>query len=376
MQSGRLTDRYAAQQSDFQSRSSLQFVSTASNTNAFFLSLVCIAHSDQSRLIARAASRAADASDLKSSHAAQAKLIAQLQSTNARLSRDLYGDDGEIARLRASDAYLVDAYVRKSRLLLLRRTMSDAFGVWRYQFNLLQQQRMHTTKFIVPYYQRRILNGVFAAWRSRTAAAKRVSTELYWRSQMSQLSNQLVSDYEHSIRELRQQLAKAHEVIQFHADDQLNMESKLKQAFMRGVCAINREAMSVFGAEAHPDATKSLDVRESNIHVNWSDQPTNTNDHHPLPSSNARNNQTSNDDDAIDAPAMTASRLASDNDSASDADDEAPSIHRHLPFPNAKLKSKTPSSNAAAHRHGPSHRSKSSGKASASDNLAHRQRKD
>ncbi len=165
--------------------------------------------------------------------------IEKLKEANLKAER-------EAARHRGQQEQMVSSWTNQHAQVVGLRLRTAAWNLWRKQFLEETQMKRLTTKFVEPHQRRRVLTSVLSAWRSVARSSKRVADERYWRNQVQQTTTNLISDYEKNLGELRHQLAQAEDVIRYHHEDQSMMEEKLKQAFIRGVCALNREALSVF----------------------------------------------------------------------------------------------------------------------------------
>lgn len=180
-----------------------------------------------------------------------------LQDEIERLKELNLKKDRELDRLHSQQSKMVESWTIQHDHVLRHRYQSMVWSVWRRSFLDQQELKRLTAKFVHPHYRKRMLLKVISSWRSQARASKRVADEAYWRGQIQETTAQLIQDYEKNLSELRHQLAQAEDVIRYHHEDQTMVEEKLKQAFIRGVCALNREALSVF--------TSPGEVAEANI---------------------------------------------------------------------------------------------------------------
>ena len=169
-----------------------------------------------------------------------------LQEEIEKLKEANLKGEREATRHRGQHEQMVDRWSDKFRQVVSLRTAAAAWGLWRKQFLEQQELKRTTAKLADPHYKRRVLAQVLSSWRSVARASKRAADERYWRDQVQQTTSNLIADYEKNLSELRHQLAQAEDVIRYHHEDQVAAEEKLRQAFIRGVCALNREAVSVF----------------------------------------------------------------------------------------------------------------------------------
>ncbi|XP_066270366.1 centrosomal protein POC5-like [Branchiostoma lanceolatum] len=96
------------------------------------------------------------------------------------------------------------------------------------------------------HYEQKISSRVWAAWHGVIEAKWRQRVERACQAKAQEVCMQLTNDYEARISSLNEALEAARtEVTRLHGErDQY--EETMKKAFMRGVCALNLEAMSMF----------------------------------------------------------------------------------------------------------------------------------
>ncbi|KAI8493683.1 Centrosomal protein poc5 [Branchiostoma belcheri] len=130
------------------------------------------------------------------------------------------------------------------------------------------EQKISTCLFVFAFasnlarkhYELKISSRVWAAWHGIIEAKWRQRVERACQAKAQEVCMQLTNDYEARISSLNEALEAArNEVSRLHGDrDQY--EETMKKAFMRGVCALNMEAMSMFhqgeqgGRPADPQA--------------------------------------------------------------------------------------------------------------------------
>lgn len=198
------------------------------------------------RLVARQRRMEDEQRRLDSFRASYVTHVNALQEEIEKLKEANLKHEREGARHRGQQGNMVAAWSNQHAQVVGVRLVSAAWASWRSQFLEEQTLKRLTSQVARPHYKKRVLLQVLSSWRSVARAGKRASDEKYWRNEVQQTTTNLIADYEKNLSELRHQLAQAEDVIRYHHEDQSMMEEKLKQAFIRGVCALNREAVSVF----------------------------------------------------------------------------------------------------------------------------------
>ncbi|XP_006038260.1 centrosomal protein POC5 [Alligator sinensis] len=137
---------------------------------------------------------------------------------------------------------------QKERIELMRK-----FTLWRIQHVETRQQE-YANRLAERQFQTALMKRVWAAWRSLTEAKWKEKVAKACQSRAEDVCIQLSQDYEAKITELNTSLEEAKaEILRLHSERE-QYEDTMKKAFMRGVCALNLEAMTMFqGKESRPD---------------------------------------------------------------------------------------------------------------------------
>ncbi|XP_071479690.1 centrosomal protein POC5-like [Diadema antillarum] len=151
----------------------------------------------------------------------------------------------------------------KDRFEMLRR-----FESWKLRHSEDRRQAF-TTKLARLHRERHLKSKVWSAWHSIIVAKWRQRVEKACQSKAQEVCMKLTNDYEARIASLNEALEAARtEVTKLHAErDQY--EESMKKAFMRGVCALNMEAMAMFhegegngaGSDAPPPGVGPMPAR-------------------------------------------------------------------------------------------------------------------
>lgn len=110
---------------------------------------------------------------------------------------------------------------------------------------------------------------MFRAWQSVQENKWKERVERACQNRAQEVCEQLTRDYEEKIAQFQRQLGHAHAEIASMRADRDQFEERMKKGFMRGVCALNLEAMTMFKED---EATKEniepqLDVPIMQVHL-------------------------------------------------------------------------------------------------------------
>ena len=100
-------------------------------------------------------------------------------------------------------------------------------------------------------HRRRALQRTFLVrWRETVRAEKAARVDGYWRGEMKRVREEAVRDSQAEVVRLKEELKELMVTVRM-GDRELNdREERMKAAFVRGVCALNKEAMAVFSTDA------------------------------------------------------------------------------------------------------------------------------
>ncbi|KAI5088323.1 centrosomal protein POC5 isoform X1, partial [Silurus meridionalis] len=129
---------------------------------------------------------------------------------------------------------------QRERVELMR-----SFTQWRLQ-HCAAKEEAQASKLAEQHYQLQLKKKVWAAWHSLIQRGWKESAERACRARAEEVCLQLSADYEAKLAENMEALQKSQAEIQRLHREQKRYEDSMKKAFMRGVCALNIEALSVF----------------------------------------------------------------------------------------------------------------------------------
>ncbi|XP_068857429.1 centrosomal protein POC5 isoform X3 [Aphelocoma coerulescens] len=174
----------------------------------------------------------------KEKHATHVK---QLQNEMENLKELLHTYEISISRKDEVITNLTQALEKqKERVELMRK-----FTMWRIQ-HVKTKQEDYANSIADRHFRTALMKKTWAAWRS--------ASEVRWKDKVARACQlraedvcvQLTNDYEAKIAELTATLEQRKaEILRLHSERD-HYEDTMKKAFMRGVCALNLEAMSMF----------------------------------------------------------------------------------------------------------------------------------
>lgn len=126
-----------------------------------------------------------------------------------------------------------------------RLELQRSFTHWRLQ-HCAAKEEAQASKLANQHYQLQLKKKVWAAWHSLIRRGWQEKAERTGRARAEEVCLQLSSDYEARLGEHVEALQKAQAEIQRLHREKERYEDSMKKAFMRGVCALNIEALSMF----------------------------------------------------------------------------------------------------------------------------------
>ncbi|NWT57841.1 POC5 protein, partial [Erythrocercus mccallii] len=174
----------------------------------------------------------------KEKHVAHVK---QLQNEVENLKDLVHTYETSISRKDEIIANLSQALEKqKDRVELMRR-----FGTWRIQ-HVNTKLEEYAIRMADKHFQTTLMKKVWAAWHSVSEERRKDNITKACQLRAEDVCVQLTNDYEAKIAELTATVEQAKaEILRLHSERD-HYEDTMKKAFMRGVCALNLEAMTMF----------------------------------------------------------------------------------------------------------------------------------
>ncbi|KAK2837366.1 hypothetical protein Q5P01_014578 [Channa striata] len=120
-----------------------------------------------------------------------------------------------------------------------------AFTHWRIQ-HAAAKEEAHAAQVAQQHYNLQLKKKVWLGWHSLVQKHWKVKLERACRARAEEVCNRLSAEYEAKLAEHREAIEKAKTEIQRLQQERERSEESMKKAFMRGVCALNIEALSMF----------------------------------------------------------------------------------------------------------------------------------
>uniref|UniRef100_A0A5F9D7J3 Centrosomal protein POC5 n=1 Tax=Oryctolagus cuniculus TaxID=9986 RepID=A0A5F9D7J3_RABIT len=115
-----------------------------------------------------------------------------------------------------------------------------------FEISLGRKDEVYEGKLADQYFQRSLLKKVWRGWRCVVQKRWKDVVERACQARAEEVCVQISSDYEARIAMLSGALENAKAEIQRMQQEKEHFEDSMKKAFMRGVCALNLEAMTIF----------------------------------------------------------------------------------------------------------------------------------
>lgn len=131
------------------------------------------------------------------------------------------------------------------------------FYMWRIHY-LETQREKFLNAFATKYYEDRLKRRIFNSWRAATEIGWKERIAYRVRLDMQEQQQNVIEDYESKIKRLEEELRASKEKIDTLHSSHKSYEDMMKQALMRGVCALNVEAMSVLYNSSEVSAQPSV----------------------------------------------------------------------------------------------------------------------
>lgn len=126
-----------------------------------------------------------------------------------------------------------------------RTELMKTFFHWRIG-HVKSRQDVYEGKLADQYFQRTLLKKVWKGWRSVVQRQWKEMVERACQARAEEVCVQITNDYETKLAMFSGALENAKAEIQRLQQEKEHFEDTMKKAFMRGVCALNLEAMTIF----------------------------------------------------------------------------------------------------------------------------------
>uniref|UniRef100_A0A9L0J5Z3 Centrosomal protein POC5 n=1 Tax=Equus asinus TaxID=9793 RepID=A0A9L0J5Z3_EQUAS len=121
-----------------------------------------------------------------------------------------------------------------------------------YEVSIGRKDEVYEGKLADQYFQRTLLKKVWRGWHSTVQKQWKDVVERACQARAEEVCVQISNDYETKVAVLSGALENAKAEIQRMQQEKEQFEDSMKKAFMRGVCALNLEAMTIFQNRSDP----------------------------------------------------------------------------------------------------------------------------
>ncbi|XP_044302260.1 centrosomal protein POC5 isoform X2 [Varanus komodoensis] len=184
--------------------------------------------------------------------------VRQLTNQMENLKELLHTYEISIGRKDEVIANLTHAIEKQKDRIQLMKT----FTKWRLQHFVGRQearQEVYTKRLADRLYEMGLLKKAWTIWRSRIHIKWKETMERACQSSAESVRIEISSDYETKLQEVNAELEAARAEMLEMQNRRHDYEDAMKKAFMRGVCALNLEAMTIFqGKEFRFDQVADL----------------------------------------------------------------------------------------------------------------------
>ncbi|KAG2440380.1 hypothetical protein HXX76_004485 [Chlamydomonas incerta] len=138
--------------------------------------------------------------------------------------------------------------------------LSQLFYAWREQALILARRKRLAEKAEHWYTEVHLKRNVFRGWFRVAMREHRVTVNNRYIQEVEKAKRLIHEHYQGQIADLQRMLADAHAQLEREAEARNRLEDNMKRAFMRGVCALNIEAMNVMKRGAPPGGANPFPI--------------------------------------------------------------------------------------------------------------------
>lgn len=141
---------------------------------------------------------------------------------------------------------LQTSYAETKKKLSCVRQLSQTVMKWKNDCDKKRFIANYVNNKILPNKQRTKLQNIFYFWKNRALSMHYGRYDEIWQKRLETVSKKIIEQYEINISELREELSSKSYELHSLQTERNQQQQDMKRAFMRGVSALNLEAMSLF----------------------------------------------------------------------------------------------------------------------------------
>jgi hypothetical protein len=180
-----------------------------------------------------------------------------------RLTSELKSTQNKLSKIHCSYEILKAENTETHKKLISVRKLSSTVMKWKNDCDKKRFITQYIYQTIIPYKKYIRLHKIFFFWKTKSFTLIHRRYDAVWQQRLEVLSHKIINEYEIALQNLRTELECNQSELQSMKNEREQQEQNLKRAFMRGVSALNLEAMSLF-AQAH-DAEQKDDNQNQNL---------------------------------------------------------------------------------------------------------------
>jgi centrosomal protein POC5 len=179
----------------------------------------------------------------------------EMEHEKARNQYEVHQLQCELERLRDLVATYEQGIEKKDQVIsklsgVLQKQKSKvglqhSFSQWKLHHSEEKRENF-VSKIAYKHYRRRLMLKVWLAWHGILVAKWKQRVEKACQARAEEVCVQLTNDYEEKLSVMHRSLDDARNDVQKMREERDMFAENMKKAFMRGVCALNMEAMTMF----------------------------------------------------------------------------------------------------------------------------------
>eukprot|EP01084_Bolivina_argentea_P130876 231048_1 len=168
----------------------------------------------------------------------------EVELNNLKINYSKLSD--EFNNLNVEFGKMQTSYGETKKKLSCVRKLSQTVMKWKNECDKKRFIQNYVNNTIIPNKNKIKIQNIYYFWKNKALTQHHSRYDEIWQKRLETVSKKIIEQYELNINSLRDQLnIKTHELQQLH-NERTQQQQNMKRAFMRGVSALNLEAMSLF----------------------------------------------------------------------------------------------------------------------------------
>ena len=145
------------------------------------------------------------------------------------------------------------------------RDLSQTVMKWKNECDKKRFITNYVNNKIIPNKERIRLQNIYYFWKQRALQNHYKRYDEIWEKRLETVSKKIIEKYEININKLRDELMIKNEELKQLTTERKQQQENMKRAFMRGVSALNLEAMSLFDRNKYNENKENTDKPRTQI---------------------------------------------------------------------------------------------------------------